>query len=190
MKTKKALVISGGGAWGAWGGGVIEGLIKHLGKEYDLVVGSSTGSLLSCLSSIGEIDRLKEAYTSVTQEDIFDVNPFNEDGSINMWNAIKRVAIINPIMKIFGQDVATLGESNNLRETIKRFFNEEDFEKLMSSGKEISVAVVNNNTEKAEMKSSKDGDYEDLVDWLWASACAPVFMTLVKKMVTSMLMAE
>ncbi len=136
---------------------------------------------MDSLSSIDEMDRLKEAYTSVTQEDIYDVNPFKKDGSIDMWNAIKRIAITNPIMKLFGKDVATLGESNNLRETIKRFFSDEDFEKLISSGKEISVAVVNNNTEKAEMKSSKDGDYEDLIDWLWASACAPVFMTLVKK---------
>ena len=181
MKEKKALVISGGGSWGAWGGGVIEALVKCSGRDYDLVVGSSTGSILSSLSSIGDVDRLKDAYTSVTQEDIFDVNPFNKDGSINMFNAVKRIVLLNPLMKIFGKDIVTLGESNQLRNTIKRFFSEKDFDKLKSSGKEVSIAVVNNNTEKAEMKSSKDGDYEDLVDWIWASACAPVFMTLVKK---------
>ena len=41
--------------------------------------------------------------------------------------------------------------------------------------------MVNLNTELAEFKSSNDCDYDDLVDWIWASANAPVFMTLLKK---------
>jgi len=42
----KALVISGGGSKGAYAGGVAEYLIKKEGRDYDLYLGTSTGSLL------------------------------------------------------------------------------------------------------------------------------------------------
>jgi len=42
----KALVVSGGGSKGAFGGGVAQYLIEEEKKEYDLLIGTSTGSLL------------------------------------------------------------------------------------------------------------------------------------------------
>ena len=42
----KALVISGGGAKGAWAGGLVEYLSMEKGMDWDVFVGSSTGSLL------------------------------------------------------------------------------------------------------------------------------------------------
>ncbi len=42
----KALVISGGGSKGAYAGGVAQYLIQEEGREYDLFLGTSTGSLL------------------------------------------------------------------------------------------------------------------------------------------------
>ena len=182
MNKKKALVISGGGAFGAWGGGTIQGITECTGKEYDMVVGASTGSLLSPLVAIGKFEKLKEAYTSVNQDSIFDVNPFNKKGEIKLTNAIWRVLVANPISGIFKKKhKPTFGESNELRKTIKSFFTIEDFEKLKNSGKEIIAAVVNLNTELAEMKSSDDFGYEDFVDWIWISANAPLFMSLVTK---------
>ena len=67
-KIKKALVISGGGAKGAFGGGVAEYLVNKLGKDYDYYVGSSTGNLLLGLIATGDFETLKEAYTSVTNQ--------------------------------------------------------------------------------------------------------------------------
>ena len=43
---KKALVISGGGSKGAFAGGVAQYLIEESKQEYDLLFGTSTGSLL------------------------------------------------------------------------------------------------------------------------------------------------
>ena len=118
-KKKTALAISGGGSWGAWGGGTIQGLIECKGKDYDIVVGASTGSLLSPLSAMGELDRLREVYTSVTQKDIFNVNPFNKKGEINIWNVLWRVVFVNAWSKIFKKEIKpTLGESKNLRELV------------------------------------------------------------------------
>ena len=180
---KRALVASGGGAWGAWGGGTIEGLCHVNKQNYDIFVGSSTGVLLSPLTALGEMERLKEAYTSVTQKDIFNVNPFNKKGGISAANAVWRMAIVNPFSKIFLRKLKpTLGESKPLRETIKIFFKEEDYQKIREDlGKEIVAVVTNLNTGKVEHKSSHDYDYEDFIDWMWASACVPVFMSLVTK---------
>ena len=43
---KKALVISGGGSKGAFAGGVTQYLMEEEKRQYDLFVGTSTGSLL------------------------------------------------------------------------------------------------------------------------------------------------
>ena len=72
----RALVISGGGSKGAFAGGIAQFLLQDCQREYDIFIGTSTGSLLIPLLSIGEISRLKSIYTSVTQKDIFSVNPF------------------------------------------------------------------------------------------------------------------
>jgi predicted patatin/cPLA2 family phospholipase len=171
FRGKKALVISGGGSKGAWAGGAIQYLIEDQEKDYDLFVGTSTGSLLAPLTSIRELSILKEGYTSITSENIFSVNPFNKDGSVNKWNAIKRVVALKK----------TLGETDNLRELIKKHFKEKHFEKLYKSDKEV-IAVVSNLTDKrAEYKSSNDNKYEDFVDWIWASCNAPIFTSIVEK---------
>jgi predicted patatin/cPLA2 family phospholipase len=168
---KRALCISGGGSKGAWAGGVIQHLVDDQNKDYDIYVGTSTGSLLAPLTSIREISILKEAYTSITSEDIFSVNPFDEKGEIRKWNALKRVITLKN----------TLGETENLRELIKNNFKEKHFEKLYKSDKEV-IAVVSNLTDKRpEFKSSNDNKYEDFVDWLWASCNAPIVTSIVEK---------
>lgn len=73
---KKALVISGGGSKGAFAGGVAQYLMKKEKKEYDLFLGTSTGSLMVSHLAIGMLDELKELYTNVNQESIFSNNPF------------------------------------------------------------------------------------------------------------------
>lgn len=72
----KALVISGGGSKGAFAGGVAEYLIKDCGKDYQLFVGTSTGSLLVPFLALGDIKRIKNIYSTIQQEDIFTTSPF------------------------------------------------------------------------------------------------------------------
>ena len=72
----RALVISGGGSKGAYAGGVAEYLIKEKGYEYDLFVGTSTGSLLVPHIAAGKIDKVYDVFTDVKQSNIFSVNPF------------------------------------------------------------------------------------------------------------------
>ena len=66
--NKKALVISGGGSKGAFAGGVAEYLLTEQQKEYDILIGISTGSLLVSHLALQKLEALKELYTNVNQQ--------------------------------------------------------------------------------------------------------------------------
>lgn len=66
-----ALVISGGGSKGAFAGGVAQYLIEELNKDYQLYLGTSTGSLLVSHLALKETQKIKEVYTSVTAKKYF-----------------------------------------------------------------------------------------------------------------------
>lgn len=118
-----------------------------------------------------EFDQLETAYTSVTQNDIFNVNPFKSDGGIKAIPSAWRV--------ITGKK--TLGESLPLRELVKQFFSVELFNKLVNSNKTYGATVVSLTTAKSEVKLLKNGSYNDIIDWIWASANNPVFMSILEK---------
>jgi len=137
----KALVISGGGSKGAFAGGVAEYLINEENNDYDILVGSSTGSLLIPHLSIGKIDALKKAYTSVTQKDVFNICPFivtkDKDGNLK-----SRMNHLN-VIKMFLKRKKTFGETKNLRKTISRILTADDYRKVKGSGKKIIVSASN-----------------------------------------------
>jgi NTE family protein len=166
---KKALVISGGGAKGAWGGGVIEYLQMAAGKEYDIYIGISTGALISCLASVGELDKLKDVYTSLNLSGIFKDNPFNNKGKIKIKNVV--MALVT--------NKTSLGDSSPLRESIKSIFTQNNFNKLRSSGKEVIICVTSLTDKTVETKSSNDYEYDEFCEWLYASCCQPIFMNFV-----------
>ncbi|MEO5775310.1 MAG: patatin-like phospholipase family protein, partial [Flavobacterium sp.] len=72
----RALVISGGGSKGAFGGGVAQYLLQEKFHKYDILIGSSTGSLLIPHLALGEVDKIHRIYTNVNMSKIFDINPF------------------------------------------------------------------------------------------------------------------
>lgn len=165
----KALVISGGGSFGAYGGGTI----ARIAKDYQLVAGVSTGSLLAPLAALREYDRLKEAYTSVSQKDIFSYNPFRSNGKIHVPKALWRV--------INGK--TTLGETHALRRTIDKFLLDEDLYEIRRQGKEVIVACqeTSRSPELIHYFSTKSELVWDFKDWMWASANAPMVTTLLYK---------
>jgi predicted patatin/cPLA2 family phospholipase len=174
----RALVISGGGSKGAFAGGVAEFLMKELGHDYKLFLGSSTGSLIIPHLSMGEVDTVKYIYTNVKQSDIFSLNPFikrkkegREYVTINYLNTVVQ----------FIKKRRTFGESKNLRKTIMKYFSVEDFEAAKCCGKDIIVTVSNLTKNEVEYKSIQDFEYEDFVDWIWVSCNLVPFMSLVSK---------
>jgi predicted patatin/cPLA2 family phospholipase len=174
----KALVISGGGSKGAFAGGVAQYLIEEQGKDYDLYLGTSTGSLLISHLALNKIQKIKKVYTSVNQGDIFSSCPFiikekkyYQNIGINHFNVIKN----------FIKGNKTFGESENLRKLIRSTLSKEEFTKLKVSSKEIIVTVSNLSLNQVEYKSINDFDYEQFCDWIWISCNYIPFMSLVKK---------
>ena len=172
----KALVISGGGSKGAFAGGLAEYLVTVCKRDYQIFIGSSTGSLLVPLLSIGEVSRLKKVFTSVRQQDIFNNCPFLlEKVSGQYRTKINHLGIL----KMFLQRKKTFGESENLRHLIFETITKTDFEKIRT--RDVIITVSNLNTMEVEYKQARDCTYFDFCEWIWASACLVPFMSLVRK---------
>jgi len=94
----RALVISGGGSKGAFAVGVLKRLFAtYPGLDFDIFVGTSTGSLMCPLVALKEMDMVEALYTSQKTDDIIlkkrigdslnDTSIF--DGS-PLWNQLLR----------------------------------------------------------------------------------------------------
>jgi predicted patatin/cPLA2 family phospholipase len=172
----KALVISGGGSKGAFAGGIAEYLITVCKRDYKIFMGSSTGSLLVPLLSIGEVEKLKQVFTTVTQDDIFNNCPF----LIQKKRGVYKTKINHlGIVKMFLEGKKTFGESDNLRDLIFKTITPGDFEKIKQN--DVHITVSNLNTMGVEYKEAKDCTYNDFCEWVWASASLVPFMSLVTK---------
>ena len=174
----KALVISGGGSKGAFAGGVAEYLIEVREKQYDLFLGTSTGSLMVSHLSLGKTNELKAIYTTVSQRKIFSNNPF----LVRTVHGEKVVSVnhLNTVWN-FINGRRTFGESKNLRRFIKKYITEDYFHRIKNSDKDVIVTVSNLTTNQVEYKSIRDYDYLDFCDWIWGSCNYVPFMSLLRK---------
>ena len=174
----KALVISGGGAKGAWAGGLVEYLSMEKGMDWDILVGSSTGSLLVPCVALREWEGVRKAYTTSSQYDIFSSCPFiirkKDDRFKATFNHFR-------IIVQFLQRRKTLGESKNLKNLIARTFTSDHWESLQASAKQVIVTVSNLTHNVIEYKYARDCTYEDFLDWVWISCNLVPFMSLVEK---------
>ena len=174
----RALVISGGGSKGAFAGGVAQFLIQEAGRDYDLFVGTSTGSLLISHLALGKLDKIKEIYSNVNQQSIFNNCPFiikrihgNDEITINHWNVIRN----------FLKGKKTFGESENLRDLIRNSITQTEFQTLKKGKSDVVITVSNLSLNQVEYKSVKDCTYDEFCDWIWISANYTPFMSLVRK---------
>jgi len=174
----KALVISGGGSKGAFAGGVAEYLIEEKGKDYDLFLGTSTGSLMVTHLALGKLRDLKAIYTTISQRKIFSNNPF----VVRTVHGAKVVSVnhLNTLWN-FVNGRQTFGESKNLRKLIRKYITESYFKRVKNSNKDVIVTVSNLTRNRVEYKSIKDCDYLDFCDWIWGSCNYVPFMSILRK---------
>ena len=175
---KRALVISGGGSKGAFAGGVAQYLMKKEHKDYDIFIGTSTGSLMVSHLALGKLDELKDLYTNVNQKTIFSNNPFK----IKKVAGEKVVSIrhLNTFWN-FLNGRKTFGESKNLRTLIKKKITKEIYHEIRNNNKEVVVTVSNLTANQIEYKSINDCTYDDFCDWIWGSCNYVPFMSLLEK---------
>ena len=175
----RALVISGGGSKGAFGGGVAQYLLQVNGCKYDILIGSSTGSLLIPHLALGEVEKIYTIYSNVNMRSIFDISPFvvknkntpNETVSINHFNVFKQ----------FLKGRRTFGESHKLLEYIKENFTIDEYIKLRAAKCDVVVTVTNLSKNEVEYKSIDDYSYDDFCEWIWISCNYIPFMSLATK---------
>jgi predicted acylesterase/phospholipase RssA len=195
----RALVVSGGGSKGAFAGGIVDYLTTVEGRDYELYVASSTGTLVQLLVASYNIEKLKEGYTTVKNEDIWKINPFkvktNHNGKIkielNWFNVIRnllpKIVLTKTnkfpffkLEKISGN--ISFGDSSNLLNLIKKFLSQKEYLRIKEElNKEMVVCVVNATLKQVEYKSSNDWGYNDFCDWTHASCSAYPFMTPIFK---------
>jgi len=174
----KALVISGGGSKGAYAGGVAQYLIEERKRNYDLLLGTSTGSLLIQHLAIHDIPKIYSIFTNVKQKHIFNVNPFvvrkkgnREFVSINFLSSLLQ----------FIKKKRTFGESIALKKNIRRNFTKEEYHRIRENKEDVVVTVSNLTKNKVEYKSIHDYSYEEYCDWIWISCNYVPFMSLAVK---------
>jgi len=174
----RALVISGGGSKGAFAGGVAQYLMQEKQWEYDLLLGTSTGSLLIPHLALGNIDKIHSIYTNVNMAHIFNVNPF----VIKRRKGVDIVTInhFNVVLQ-FLRGKRTFGESKKLRQYIRDSFTLSEFNQLKASKANVVVTVTNLSRNDVEYKCIRDFDYDDFCDWIWISCNYIPFMSLVNK---------
>ncbi|MCA0153942.1 patatin-like phospholipase family protein [Winogradskyella vincentii] len=171
----RALVISGGGSKGAFAGGVAQYLMQEEGREYDMFLGTSTGSLLVPHLAVGKIDKLYNIFTNVQQQDIFSISPFvqrkkgdREYVSIDFINSLWQFIRLK----------RTFGESKALKRNIKRNFTEDEFNQIKQIRHDVVVTVSNLSMNRVEYKSINDCTYEEFCNWIWISCNYIPFMSL------------
>jgi predicted patatin/cPLA2 family phospholipase len=174
----RALVISGGGSKGAFAGGVAQFLLENKKIKYDLLIGTSTGSLLIPHLALGNIEKIHRIYTNVDMSKIFNINPF----IVKKRNGIEVVSInhFNVLLQFF-KGRRTFGESKKLRSYIKRNLSIAEFNELKASETEVVVTVTNLTTNQSEYKSIRECTYDEFCDWIWISSNYIPFMSIVTK---------
>lgn len=172
------MVISGGGSKGAFAGGVAQYLLEEEKRSYGLFLGTSTGSLLISHLALRKVEKIKNVYTNVNQESIFDVCPF----TIKKKHGSQTIAInhFNVLRNIY-KGSKTFGESHNLHKLIRSTFTESEFDALKKGNADIVVTVSNLSLNQVEYKSLKDFDYEEFCEWIWISCNYTPFMSLAYK---------
>lgn len=175
----RSLVVSSGGSKGAYAGGIIQKLMEE-GIKWTTFVGSSTGSLIIPFIGNNKIQELKDYYTNISNDDIFSINPFKVK-NINSGNFSYSINHINIIKNFIFNKSKTLGDSSNLKSLIKNAFSLDDYNNIIEDKKELIICVTNLTKSCLEIKKISECDYDDFCEWIWASTCAPPFMSILEK---------
>lgn len=174
----RALVISGGGSKGAFAGGVAQYLLENKKIDYDIFIGTSTGSLMVSHLALKKVEKIKEVYTNVNQHSIFNSCPF----LIKRKRGIETIRINHfNVLRNLLSGSKTFGQSLNLRTLIENTLTFEDFTDLKQTNLDVVVTVSNLSLNQVEYKSISEFNYEDFCDWIWISCNYTPFMSLVKK---------
>lgn len=153
--TKRALVLSGGGAKGAFQLGVLRKWMLEEGTDYDILCGISVGALNSAVLSQAPLGRPETAYLKL----------------LEMWDRVENRAIwkhwlIPYVGVLWNRSVLN---SEPLQEWVRK---ELDSKAIRESGREVRVGAVNLNTDEYKLVGQRSPFFSEFV---YASASFPFF---------------
>lgn len=150
MAGKLAVVLSGGGAKGAFQVGALDELVRNRGISFDIFCGVSTGAIQALSGAMDDIPGLVAEWRSI-----------RGNGDIYKKNALGAVGAL------FGAD--SLYDAKRLRTRLRRYA---DPARLAASGKTLKVGVVNLAT---GLYQDVDGSSPNIADWVYASSAQPPY---------------
>lgn len=164
---KRALVISGGGSKGAFAVGVLKKLFSLFPNlKFDILVGTSTGSLIVPMVAIGEMQMLEDLYTKQKTEDIVLKG--------RLGDRINTVSIF---------------DASPLKALIQKNYTQQKYDAIKASGKKVYLTTTCLQTrqlvvfttddqpvksDRYEVKTCINTDHFQRA--VLASTCQPVFM--------------
>jgi NTE family protein len=145
-----AIVLSGGGAKGAFQVGVLDELVVQRGVRFDIVAGVSTGSIQALGVAQDDVPGLVQRWLGIrSNKDIYTERPLGALGGL------------------LGED--SIYDTKPLRKLIKGFA---DDAKLQASGRKLLLGVVNLGTGQFR---TIDENVPGIANWVYASCAMPVF---------------
>lgn len=164
MEEKEyGLVLAGGGTRGAYQVGVWKALIE-LGIKIKGIVGTSIGALNGALFLQDDFSTLVKMYENIRIKDIMRVNGVNSNKDI--FDVTNIVNLASNYRKQKGIDNAPL------RQMIEKYIN---MEKLYASNIDFGLVTYSVKTKKPLQKFKEEIPKDQMVDYLLASACFPIF---------------
>jgi NTE family protein len=127
-KKKKAIVLSGGGAKGAYEAGVLKYIIENWGFQFDIVVGTSAGALNSFMYS-----NLDQTLTNET----------NAKKMVLPWEEVKFKDVLKiPFDDYISAKFNTVFDNRQLKDFVKKYFNKEIQNSNIKNSKIESLIVT------------------------------------------------
>lgn len=164
MAVKKALVLSGGGAKGAYTAGVVYHLLKRESLSFDIAIGTSTGSLAGGPALLENPRYLRNQYVCLENKDVLKNSFLGKVVSLIAKTKVPIQAKMDPLHDLLHKYYITDGKLAELIET----------------GRVLVVTSVDVHTGEVEYVSSADVENgqiskETFVKGILASASEPVF---------------
>jgi NTE family protein len=181
-RVNNALVISGGGAKGAFGVGAADYLINDLGIEIDFMAGVSVGALIVPMISQGELEKAKQLFLSTGKNGIF-------KGSIGFCNVLYTLSL--------GRKRNNLLDNSPLKRQIEEHIdptswripfavgcvdlNSGKYIKMLYDGESIEVCKYDTTRERTLIRLAKPTEFRKAAwEYILASTAIPIaFPTVV-----------
>ena len=167
----RALVISGGGCKGAFAVGVLKRLFaEYPALDFDILVGTSTGSLMSPLVALGEMQILEDLYTTQKTENIVLTGRLGDRlGETSIFDA-------SPLWDLIQKNYPDK-RYNDLLATGKKIFLTST---CLQSGESVVFTTDPNPAAPAHYEVRVLINADHFRKAVMASACQPVFMQPIK----------